>query len=338
MPETVTLWLKDAEMTRSAGASLAHSLYALPSTLWLTGALGAGKTTFLQGLGRELGIQERLTSPTFALEQRYATHSFGVLLHIDLYRLNAQQAVTLVSGSDEHVGLRCIEWAERLPVSVRASGIEIALEEDERRGGRSLAVTFRDMPIPTEEQIRAWRQEIFLPHMIALHCDAVAQAAVRLGTALLERGQIVRMAALHAAGRLHDLLRFVDFHRGASHREHAINPEHAQVWQTVRERYPGMRHEDAAAEWLHEEGFPHVAQIIRVHGLIFSGLARATIEQKLLYYADKRVKLDEIVSLEERLRDFTERYSKAGTLTESDDWYEEARRTERELFPEGPPF
>ncbi len=67
-------------------------------------------------------------------------------------------------------------------------------------------------------------------------------------------------------------------------------------------------------------------------------MERVSLEQKLLYYADKRVKLDDVVSLEERLRDFTERYSKHGSLTEPDSWYEEARSLERELFPEGAPF
>jgi len=331
-------WLRDAEMTRFAGASLAHTLYSLPVTLWITGELGAGKTTFLQGLAQELGIEQRLTSPTFALEQRYQTKNMGEFLHVDLYRLERDQAAKFIAGSDEHRGLRCIEWAERLPSSLRTSGISIDLKEEPQKGGRTLSIHFRDMRLPTLEQVRTWQNKFFLSHMVVRHCDAVATTAVRLGEEYQKQGHIVRLDALRAAALVHDIVRFVDFHRGTAHTEYEINPLHARTWKQVKEQYAGLRHETAAARFLFEQGFPEIAEIIRVHGLTLADSTRVTTEQRLLYYADKRVKLDEVVSLEERLRDFTERYSRSGKLTESDAWYEEARKTEKELFPDGPPF
>lgn len=337
MPENVTLWLRNAEMTRRAGASIADTLYVAPLTLWLTGDLGSGKTTLLQGFAEALGVERPVTSPTFALEQRYRSEQHGELLHVDLYRLDPRHASHLVLASDEHPAIRCIEWADRLS-GAPADGIGISLEENPPREGRKLTVTFRDIAIPSDGEIADWRTAVCLPRMVVLHCEAVADCAARLGRTLLERGRVVRLQALRSAGALHDLLRFVDFHQGTSHIEREINPEHASVWRKMKERYAGLRHEAAAARFIAERGFPHVAEIVRVHGLTLAGLNRVTIEQKLLYYADKRVKLDEIVPLEERLRDFTQRYSRNGVLTESDAWYQEARRTERELFPEGPPF
>jgi len=120
--------------------------------------------------------------------------------------------------------------------------------------------------------------------------------------------------------------------------EEEILPERAQKWEEVKALYPGLHHEAAVSRFLIGQGFPELAEIVRVHGLTLADATRVTIEQRLLYYADKRVKIDEVVSLEERLRDFTERYSHLGKLRESDAWYDEARKTERSLFPDGPPF
>ena len=338
MSDLVTLWLRDAEITSSAGASLAHTLYRIPVTIWMTGPLGAGKTTFLQGLGRELGIPQRLLSPTFALEQRYHTRQCGELLHIDLYRLSPNDAQHLVHSSDHHTGIRCIEWADRLQESPAQEGIDITLAERPDDTGRELTVSFRDLALPSFEQISTWREQFFLSRVIIRHCDAGANAAVRLGGELLKRGQIIRLQALRAAAQVHDLLRFVDFHRGAGHIEEEILPERAQKWEEVKALYPGLHHEAAVSRFLIGQGFPELAEIVRVHGLTLADATRVTIEQRLLYYADKRVKIDEVVSLEERLRDFTERYSHLGKLRESDAWYDEARKTERSLFPDGPPF
>ena len=56
----------------------------------LSGELGAGKTTLSQMIGKELGVEETMVSPTFVLEKIYnldGTHGFRKLIHIDAYRL-----------------------------------------------------------------------------------------------------------------------------------------------------------------------------------------------------------------------------------------------------------
>lgn len=80
-----------AEETQALAARLAG---ALPpgSVLALHGDLGAGKTTFVQGLARGLGIQESVTSPTFAI---LALHRGGgkTLVHVDAYRIEGGRAL-----------------------------------------------------------------------------------------------------------------------------------------------------------------------------------------------------------------------------------------------------
>lgn len=338
MLDTLHYWLADEEMTKLAGSSLAHTLYDPQCTIWLTGELGAGKTTFLRAFLAELGVADPVTSPTFALEQRYRTQHVGELLHIDLYRLSPPEATVFLRHSGDHPGIRCIEWADRIPASARTDGIHVHLEDPPGRTGRALTVTFSDVRIPSDADIEQWRLDVALPHMIGRHSDAVAEAAHRLGMAIHAHGKLVRLEALRLAARAHDLLRFVDFHRGTAHVEREINPEHEARWEVYRVRYPRMRHEAACSAFLEEHGYPAIARMVKTHGLTLVSPDRITIEQKLLYYADKRVKLDEVVTLEERLRDFTDRYSRKGFLEESDAWYEEARRTEKELFPDGPPF
>lgn len=80
----VEVHLADAEATRALGRRVAAALRP-GDLLVLSGPLGAGKTTFTQGLGEALGVRGRVTSPTFVLAR---VHRGPVpLVHVDAYRL-----------------------------------------------------------------------------------------------------------------------------------------------------------------------------------------------------------------------------------------------------------
>ncbi len=123
------LWLANATDTAALGQRLAQELAGAgpggpwqPPILLLSGGLGAGKTCLVQGLAAELGINEAITSPTFALAQHYQGQGSSgptALVHLDLYRLElAAAADDLFAQEEEEAAalgaLLAVEWPERL--------------------------------------------------------------------------------------------------------------------------------------------------------------------------------------------------------------------------------
>lgn len=332
--DTVTLWLADAEMCLFAGKSLTDSLYVFPVDLLLTGELGAGKTTFIRGMAAGFGIEGPVTSPTFALEQRYKTASGREFLHLDLYRLRSNQAADVLMGSMDHDGVRCIEWADRL--TSFPDGSRILLDFAEKDSGRSLTVSFEDIPLPSTEDITRWQHDMRLPAHVITHSAVVTDVALRLADHLLSRGTIVRRLALERAAQLHDLLRFIDFRPHTTPAGISHTKEEYEAWNAIGQAFPDMNHEKACATFLEQRGFSALASIILCHGVKYFHPLYATIEQKLLFYADKRA-TDHVVTLEERFQEFVGRYG-PGSKQFSHQWRDQALTIERELFPDGAPI
>jgi len=87
--------------------------------LALEGELGAGKTTFVQGLAEGLGVKGRIISPTFIIMRSYEFGEGRIFYHVDLYRLegNLQEAVEnlgLKEVWEEPGNVVVIEWAEKI--------------------------------------------------------------------------------------------------------------------------------------------------------------------------------------------------------------------------------
>lgn len=138
------VFLADEAATLALGRSLANDLRVRPSLerlLLLRGQLGAGKTSLVQGLALGLGIEEPITSPTFALAQHYAGQLNGVathLIHLDLYRLEGPSAADLFLQEEEEAlaqgAVLAVEWPERLGFEpAGALWLDLGVEGEGRR-------------------------------------------------------------------------------------------------------------------------------------------------------------------------------------------------------------
>ncbi len=115
--------------TEAIGAQLAQSLK--PGTvIAFTGDLGAGKTAFTRGLVQGLGIDQRVTSPTFTIVNEYEGGRLP-LFHFDMYRLESSDELFDIGWEDylARGGICAVEWSET--VSDALAG---ALRVDIRRG------------------------------------------------------------------------------------------------------------------------------------------------------------------------------------------------------------
>jgi tRNA threonylcarbamoyladenosine biosynthesis protein TsaE len=102
---------ENADRTREVGQALA-SLLLPRDTVVLTGDLGAGKTTLVQGIGRGLGVEDHVASPTFTLVREYSGRLD--VAHVDVYRLERVQDVVDLAldelGGPDRVLL--VEWGD----------------------------------------------------------------------------------------------------------------------------------------------------------------------------------------------------------------------------------
>ncbi len=117
---------KSPEETKALAQEIAQGLEP-GEVILLEGDLGAGKTTFIQGLAEGLGVPEDyyVSSPTFALINEYPGRI--TLFHVDLYRLEPKEVEDLGLEDLLDQGVIAIEWAERLPFSF-PKGLRIRIE------------------------------------------------------------------------------------------------------------------------------------------------------------------------------------------------------------------
>ncbi|MGO1319950.1 MAG: tRNA (adenosine(37)-N6)-threonylcarbamoyltransferase complex ATPase subunit type 1 TsaE [Galactobacter sp.] len=148
----ISVALPTAEATQALAARLAGVLSA-GDLIILVGELGAGKTTFTQGLGQGLGVKGRIASPTFVLSRVHSSATGGPdLVHVDAYRLGSAAEVTdldLEESMDRSVTV--VEWGRDRAEDLAPSRLEIELV---RPVGDAAAVTpgGPDRPAPWEAE------------------------------------------------------------------------------------------------------------------------------------------------------------------------------------------
>jgi tRNA threonylcarbamoyladenosine biosynthesis protein TsaE len=149
-----------ADDTRAVGEAFAGLLRPCDAVI-LTGELGAGKTTLVQGIARGLGVADRVASPTFTLVREY--HGRLEVAHVDVYRLERMQDVMDLGleelGGGEAVLL--VEWGDAVEEVLPADHVTIELttgmDDEVRRmvitpGGLSWVERWE----PLEHALAAW--------------------------------------------------------------------------------------------------------------------------------------------------------------------------------------
>ena len=118
------------EETEAVGAGLAHRL-SPGSVVAFTGDLGAGKTAFVRGMARGLGIPDRVTSPTFTIVNEYEGGRLP-LFHFDMYRLASADELFDIGWEDylARGGVCAVEWSENVAQALDPGHIQV----DIRRG------------------------------------------------------------------------------------------------------------------------------------------------------------------------------------------------------------
>ena len=126
---------RSPEQTRSIGMRLGGALQA-GDVVCLQGNLGAGKTTFVQGIAKGWGSLDSVSSPTFIIVNVYRRADQSQLFHMDAYRLDSTaEAEELDLDSMLSQGPLLIEWPERINGLVPNERLWIQLEhidEEER--------------------------------------------------------------------------------------------------------------------------------------------------------------------------------------------------------------
>ncbi len=106
------------------------------------GSMGMGKTTFIKAICEELGVEDSITSPTFAIVNEYRSATTGELIyHFDCYRLNKVEEAYDLGAEDYFAsGALCfIEWPDKIEQLLPYDCVEVTITEQEN-GARMVTV------------------------------------------------------------------------------------------------------------------------------------------------------------------------------------------------------
>jgi uncharacterized protein len=165
--------------------------------------------------------------------------------------------------------------------------------------------------LPTRDECLKIIKELRVPAHIVKHSMTVAKLAAFLAEKLKEKGIKVNAELVERASMLHDILRVCDFKESDYKRfKQPVTNKEKNKWNQFKNKYQGLCHEDAAYEVLKDK-YPELARIIKRHRYtaLLDKEAPRTWEEKLVYYADKRVMHDKIVPLKERLQEAHRRHA-----------------------------
>lgn len=159
----------------------------------------------------------------------------------------------------------------------------------------------------TTDDVLGLYNELHVPLHIRRHMVMVCAVGSVLAQALAEKGEAVDIESLQFAALLHDALKII----AIKDYQEAATAEDLQVWAELKKQYHGLTDSAAMQHLLTARNEAKIGQIISKHdfsSLVKDDMQPYNLEEKLLYYADKRVQHDQVVDLAARLQDGRERY------------------------------
>ena len=136
----MTIYTRTEKETEAAGAALAERL-SPGAVVALYGDLGAGKTCFVRGLARGLGIDARVSSPTFTIVNEYRAGA-RELFHFDMYRLaNADELFDIGWEYYLRRGAVCaVEWSENVEDAFEGDEVTVRISKTLPDGARRIEI------------------------------------------------------------------------------------------------------------------------------------------------------------------------------------------------------
>lgn len=133
------------EETIEAGEEFGKRLRGKDVVL-LIGNLGAGKTTFVKGVAKTLGVPTRIISPTFVIARTHGTKHDKIkqMFHLDLYRLTSEEEVRQIDIQSmvDNESVVLIEWPELSFAFVKPPFYKVLIEYTEN--GRSISINYEE--------------------------------------------------------------------------------------------------------------------------------------------------------------------------------------------------
>ena len=182
----------------------------------------------------------------------------------------------------------------------------------------------------TAAGILAIYKEYRVPYRVIKHMIKVAEFALKLCDKLEKKSYKIDKDTIIKACLLHDIVRIADF-RGLNIKklDQIISLKVLNTWEKLIRKYKGKSHEEAAKEILNKKGYKKIANIVGNHGF-FSIDKLKTLEEKILYYSDKRVEGCKVVRLKTRFKKGSKRNFSPGNNPEIS--MEKVKKTEKKVF------
>ena len=128
------------EETAALGGRLADALKT-GRVVGFTGDLGAGKTAFVSGMARALGVEERVTSPTFTIVNEYEGGRLP-LFHFDMYRLGGADELFHIGWEDylDRGGVCAVEWSENVAEAIEPDAVRVSIVRGDGDSDRMITI------------------------------------------------------------------------------------------------------------------------------------------------------------------------------------------------------